>query len=601
MPRLHPDDMRALGSSLADQIERLAEIRDSAERYPDSGNLRTDFEAFLYRVGRDRRDRPLLPSPYASILASTLVYCYERRRHLAHMAPPGFGKSTIVRLFLVWLLGNNPTLATVINSAEEKIARRQVGLCRKIILSQAFRAIFPEVQPDLHRGQSKLAARLGPHQPAGSSSTGGDVQGWTVKEFFFRNVGQGVDPAMAADSVMPTTEARRTDVLYADDVMSLAVASSAALRERCIEAMLQTWIDGRLSEGRMAVVTHNCWSKLDLIHRLEPDVRFLQLRIGVESDCSSLFVRLMHAPADLPLVANPAKFRATPIEPRDGATHEFRLPLPEGRESVSREKLLELQRNQPGTFRLSRELKAVNPDDLMFPDWAARRVLPGTAAEIVGLRTANGRPDGLPVADDRDRMRLTFLAGLDLASLKRRGTALWFLAVHNADLTVYPLELHCGQFTDLELVDLIENAERRGIHCREIVIENNALQDRVIATISGVARQRQLSWWGRITPFLTGQAKSHPELGLPVLNTMLASGQFVWPDGESRLPGRQAWIDFETDMATLPRDLSVGPTPDKIMALWFPLTRLTRSAPPAPSLPAAAVTLDDDLDGLRGY
>ena len=51
---------------------------------------------------------------------------------------------------------------------------------------------------------------------------------------------------MEAVSAIPTAEARRVDILLADDIMTRAIAESEALPYPLCNAFFETWLEGGL-------------------------------------------------------------------------------------------------------------------------------------------------------------------------------------------------------------------------------------------------------------------------------------------------------------------------------------------------------------------
>lgn len=527
---------------------------------------REDFNKFRRHLLRDKKGKPLPDSPYAMLLSDTLVFAASIGKHVGHMAPQGLGKSTLMRALLVWRLGNDPTRATVVISAEQSPAARQVAMCRKLILASQFRHVFPDVIPDRNRKGFKKEKRE-------DGDDGGDTQGWRCEEFFFRNAVQSPDPAMSASAAVPKTEARRVNDLLADDLMSRTVAASAAMKKEMIEACNETWLYGRLSNGGWAMVTHNCWDSTDLLHTLKGDARFIHLWCGVDpaGDCERMFVWLAGAPKEFPLLANPKKYGARPIEAPIGWDHAFTIPLPPNRPEWAPEYLRAL-RDAPATsasFAQFHGLRAQEPEDLVFQGWANRAQIPGTAAGLARIGWHNGFPTATPL----DRMRLVFGGGLDLSGTGRRGIVLTLLARELNTHRAFPI-FH-RRYNDLEpvMADL-QTLWDNGVLFRKINVENNGVQSTILQFLSAWAKRAGVPWQHRLEGFLTGNQKGHPDQGLPGIDAMLRSGELVWPAKESQNkdnPNAGDWRQLEREMASTTREqvAKPGQTPDSIMSLWF--------------------------------
>ncbi len=538
---------------------------------------RNSFRSYLYTIGRNRKGGKLSPSPYSYMLADCLQYCWEKNKHLAHMTPPELGKSTTIRLFFTWILGKDPTLSTAIMSSDEDLSRGQVGVCRAICLNPGYSQIFPEVDPDIDKSKSG--------------------QGWAKGGFYFKNATQATDPTMASMPVVGMGTGQRLNCLYADDIISMTIAASPAVRDRYSKAAIER-VESRVGTNGIGIITHNCWHRDDLIHRLEQDQRFVQLRVGVSDDCESLFVRIKNAPPDFPVVADPGKYEceARNVE-EDGFDLEFRMPLPAGSEKYTAENLREIMNNQPVMFREQYRMIASDPDDLMFPAWPLRQSRQCTAAELLRLPVNDL---GEPMGNDMAAMRLRGYLGIDPAGKKRKGTALAYLAVDGGG-QIMPGILRLGRYTDHELAFIIQAIWESKLPITEILVEDNAVQSRIIDTLGSIARERNMPWWGRIVPFTTGTNKRDPVHGLPLLNTMIHNGQFLWPELESRQKDRQAWTALETALATTPKEI-VGGTSDILMATWFAAQRVGAASQFKSSYDGFSVSSGDDegsiMDGF---
>jgi hypothetical protein len=562
--------------------ERLIERAAKAEA---AKAARQSFAEFCMRVGRDESDRPLnMDSADLQVIVSVLEECYAQRRHVSIITPPGRGKSTLASLFFLWRIGHDQTLRTVVISGDESGAADRVALCRKTLLLPDYRDIFPSVRPDYERSRVRGARRMG--------RTIRDDQGWRRDGWFLRAAGQRKDPTMAAIAAVPDREDIRVDMLLADDIITEEIAQSAAKRQRVTNAFWNTWIEGRLANGGWCCYLQNIRSKQDLAHALRGDRRFASVWIGLNDDDRSMFVRIWNPPPRLSLLERPADFSATLLPasaaPIIGAPHaELTIPPPNHPEWTPDKLAL---KNPVAKKKLYR-LQASEAGDLMFPAWKDRAQQPCRAHELLGLTLRNG----LPYAESEALARLTFIGGLDLASLKRRGTVLWIVA-QDAARKIYPVELHVGKYSDLELVDLLEAIWRRGIRFKSVKVENNALQDRVSKTLEGEAQRRGLDWWGRLEAFHTGANKMHPEFGLPGINTMLHNKQIVWPAAEATSDSPRAgdWQTFEAAMADLPAALDRSATPDEIMAFWFAIENALRNAP-------GGDASDDMSEGVRDF
>lgn len=565
-----------------------------AERTAHIHDARTDANYFIAASGciLDEQGRPLPYSDYQGVYASTLQYCYSlpTKKHVAHMAPPGLGKSVLTRGFLCWAIGNNPALKTIVISAEVKLAARPVTRCRNVVGRGVYRVFFPDAIPDTSRERDKKNKIRDDE----FKDEGGKM-GWTMKDWFLVVPGsQSVDPTMSADAAIPTGEARRPDILVADDTMSRTICGSSVMMDEAIGAFHETWLNGRLSNNGWCVVNHNCWRSDDLLHRLRKDSRFVSLWIGVNDDNDRLFVRLWNPPPGLPVIRYPRRFHAVEVNPLDAADVEFEIPFPENRHEWEPAFVAARAKNDPESHRMLFQLKAQSVETVMFPNWPARRQPVAYPAQLIGCdETANHIPIMKPI----DLMRWTVVGGLDWSGRKRRGKALTLMARDSETRVVIPI-YHSRIKTDPNKpgrVQMVANELRMlwnlGIHWQLVNAEDNAIQGELNDSIRTLGFGED--WIHTIADYTTDGVKMDVRNGLPPIDVKIQMGGIVWPYGMAAV--NPDWSVLESEMATIQRELNPGETPDGPMTIWFCIRALDRlgnstDASEASAIPSEATT-----------
>jgi hypothetical protein len=520
---------------------------------------RTNLNAFVRNVIRDRGGKKLPVSSYQKILLATVDECRKHGKHFGHLAPPGIGKSTLIRSYLMDAIGKDQSLAICVISAELKIARRSVTLCRRIVQTPSYRAIYPKVIPDTTKDHKMRDAKMG----------------WTMGEWFlYRKHAQTADPTMSADSVTPKAEGRRPDILFADDIMSRRVAESSAERENIIAAFNETWLDGRLSEGGWAIVIHNSWSQRDLLHLLVNDERFCSLWVGVNDDCESLFCKLYNPPETLDVIRNPSEYNAIEVSSKGNAYYEYKIPLPQNRETWKSERLLKRKKAAPHIHRKLFELTVQAPEDCLFPHFASRSIVGRTPAEILGCESA---ADDIPIFSNILYGRYLIFGGFDWSGAKRRGKSLTFIAydiVRHTYLIVFHGRIKTGETGRMQtIVNTLDNIWNIGFHWQLINAEGNAIQDELNDAI--IAMGSKSRWVTTFLDFTTGANKMDPSIGLPYIDVLLEKGLLIIPSGMAKK--YPDWALLERNLETMCIE---GDSPDDVMSLWFAVRGLDRSKKP---------------------
>jgi len=131
--------------------------------------------------------------------------------------PRGHGKTNQMAGRVAWEIGRNPLVRVKIVGSSDDEATKTVTLIRKIVQSEEYRKVFPEIEPD-------------------SDSTWGNTS-FTVKRSRFMR-----DPTVESVSVFGRAGGR-SDILVADDICDLRNAvQQPAMREQVKEAWRTIWL-----------------------------------------------------------------------------------------------------------------------------------------------------------------------------------------------------------------------------------------------------------------------------------------------------------------------------------------------------------------------
>lgn len=524
---------------------------------------RNHFPAFLGFVGRDDKDGSLdMADPYTRLVAHVMPACKQAGRHLSHVSPPGLGKSTIARSFFVFEIGKDNQLRTVTISGDVTAACDSVSLCRQIVLSGAFKKIFPEARPDYQRTRDPAAIKK-----AGAER---DERGWRRDGWFLQAAGQRKDPTMAAVASIPQREDIRADMLLADDIVTEKIANSPADRRAVERAFWNTWLEGRLSNGGWCCYLQNMRVKGDLSHQLRDDPRFVSLWVGVTEDCEHLFVRVWNPPPEgtCEPFDNPEAFDLTEVEPDpiSKPAREFLMPLP-NRPSWTKEVLAA---RSPQAFRQLYRLLAFSPTDLVFPHFVAAHTGGTHPGAVLGFEYGGV----IPIIHPHRRQFIRIAAGLDWSSRKRRGKALTLLAEDSTG-TITPIVHRRIDGGIQAVIDIFDRLWNAGLWWEILMAESNAIQDELNDAMRILGKGRD--WIGTIKDYQTvAGAKLNAEHGLPAMDVEMETGKLVWPENAHLIS--EDWALLETEMAELTRVIASTPgqMPDGPMTVWFAYRGLRR-------------------------
>lgn len=530
-------------------IDRLIQSASSPVAFMFN-EARADFYKFVMAVGRDERGNQLTSDHYTNVFCRLLTECRNEGLHVSHVAPPGLGKSTLARLFLLWCIGRDHNLRTIIVSGDTTVSGNSVSLCRDIILTDNYKTVFPEVRPDVGKSGDK-------------------ARGWRQNEFFLTTEGEAqiADPTLAAVSMEPIAENRRVDIGLFDDYITRTVVHSPTLKAKGESVFFQTWLDGRMAHGGWMLFVSNCWTTEDLGHKLRADTRFCSFWVGLNADGTRIFLRLWNPPKNVEYLNEFPR-----VIPQMGADVEYELPLPNGRKAFTESAIAARIANSEATHRQLYQLIASGPGDRIMPNFVNRAKHDCTVTQLLQC----DEEGGLPKFNYLDRMRYALVAGIDLSGLGRQGTAFWVLAIDGSG-KVYPVEHDRGAWTVTQIVERIQQSWARGIQPIKIIVETNGIQELIMESIGKVAGSEGYEWARLLQSFVTGSNKWNPQLGLPGLDVDFEQGIVQWPARESsrmEFEHSAAWRIFETQGAQMTNDVARKSMPDGWMAYWFARTGL---------------------------
>lgn len=545
---------------------------------------RHDFATFVAEVGRDETGKPMQLDTYGKLTVAALSASLKAGRHFAQVSPPGLGKSTIARLFMLWRIGREPTLRTVATSGTLDGSETNVSLCRQILVTREFQSLFPEARPDYDRSMTTT-----------KNAMGKDTRGWRSDSWFLRAAGQRKDPTMASVACIPQREDMRVDLLLADDIVTEQIAGSAAKHKAVANAFWSTWIEGRLSNGGRCVYLQNLRRQGDLAFTVRNDRRFVSMWVGVTLDCSAMFVRLYNAPPEV----EAAVVAAGGDEIERVGPGEWHFALPPSRPKFNAEEFAAMN---PRSRRQLYHLEPGAPEDAVNPQFERYRregrLALGTPGASLGLVPA---APGLFLPPDLswDRLDLEVIGGLDWSSGKRRGKALTFVARHRTTRQAAPVFHERVKGSVSDLVDLLNRLWGCGLKWRMIVAEDNCLQEQ----LNEVLREKaQPAWRYTVKDFSTlPGAKLDVLNGLPMLGTTLETGALLWYADASTFSPDWALLDTELTDTTHEQVSSPGRTPDGLMSLWFAMRHLTQTASGGSKGPARAVAPTPAAGPLRRF
>lgn len=481
-------------------------------------------------IARDRTGADIAFDWLDALLLDFMQACHASKRHCSIIIPPELGKTTVARNYLLWWLGNNQTRHIITISATGGQAANMVMAIRSELLEEKFVSVFPDVKPDTDMQPGK--------------------KGFRQSEFWLKTATGDQDPTVQGLPVLTRRTGFRVDVLLADDIVSEQTCDGAlALKHE--SAFYGEWLSRAIGAG-WCIYLQNPRALGDLCHQLREKQTFASLWLAINDNVDGMTLNIYNAPDGW----KPKQAELTAIDtqyslPQPDATYSTPLPP---RSNYTRERLLSLEDLSRDAFNRLFRLKCSAPEDIVFQSWEERTRDPKSVCEAFGIGEYLGLPDFRRVGQG-----LTFVAGVDLSSRKRKGTVVTVYAIDKLHWHIVSCVAMSGNF--VRLMAHFDELWEAGIRPVAIEVEDNALQSMIV---DNLAEQDAKPWAAAIYGTTTGRNKFSDEVGVKSMDTDIKSGKLVFYDGETHGDMKHLGNVF----ASLTHDELYSTPPDSIMATW---------------------------------
>lgn len=422
------------------------------------------------------------------------------------VAPRGHGKTIQLVGKIVHSLGNNHDLRVkIIGSGDEK-AKEILGLVRDLIDTEHVKEVFPDLEIDSTRGDTRTA-------------------------FFLKRLIPQRDPSVEASGVLSAGAGGRADWLICDDVVDLKNSViNPAFREQVIKAVKETWFSLVAATGRITWIA-TPYHVADATYDLKNNSGDLWKIWWVPA------IRYEHIFDD---AGNPV------IDEDTQQQKVVKHILWPGK--WSEEKLNE-KAQELGTRAFSRQylLNAMSDEERTFPERCLEKSFDSSLADI---------------GEEIEPHWPTF-GGVDLATAlgkKNAWTVVVTLAKSPYSRRLYIKDIYRRRMPFSDTLTVLSEQHRQH-HWKLCYVENNGYQQAVIDAMEGVDRMIP------IEAFVTGVNKADEKIGLPGMNVAFEKAHFAIPAAKFPLAADES-TPLHVLMNEL-RTHPGGEFSDVIMALWF--------------------------------
>jgi hypothetical protein len=499
---------------------------------------RSDYNAFIELVVKD-------PDTGESVIQQEFHRVWQemisRYRWCLIGAPRGHGKTVQIVARCVWELGRNQNKRIKIIGSSDDKAKEILGLIREMIEDPLVKEIFPSLQVDATRGDTKGAF------------------------FVIRSIAQR-DPSVEASGWSSSGAGGRADILICDDVVDAKNAIiNPTMREQVKKVLKEVWFSLVANNGKVVWIC-TPYHQDDASHEFKRrSVDVEQVLLGeAETGKDAPWVRWWKPAIGYDLEfdndGNPIWTEA--IDPDTGGPRTDKLTGEVLYEQKRRktilwgsywtEEKLEERRAVLGERTFARQylLNAMSDEERTFSEASLEKSFDYSLANI-----GDGIEDSWPT-----------YAGVDLASaLSERGKYTVIVTLARNPQTrrlhfkrIWRQKVRFGQI--LKQIDLEFDAHR----WRKAYVESNGFQIAVEQATEDTPEYRHIPIEGFTT---TGFNKKDEQQGLPGMDVAFGKGLFAIPAKRFPLDG-----DDGSELALLMDELRSHPggeTSDIVMALWF--------------------------------
>jgi hypothetical protein len=367
---------------------------------------------------------------------------------------------------VVWELGHNTDLRIKIIGSSDDKAKEILGLIKDTINSSKVQEVFPNLQIDSDRGDTKGA-------------------------FFLKRHILQRDPSVEASGVLSTGAGGRADILICDDVVDLKNSViNPAMRDQVTNTIKETWFSLVAATGKIIWVA-TPYHVADATHNIKETGVFkvwLQPAITYEPHFDD------NGDPIIDLKTNQQKITKKILWPD-------KWP----------EKKLEERRKDVGERVFARQylLTAMSDEERTFPEYALEKSFDFTLADI-----------GEDIDDD-----WTTFGGIDLASAlgkKNAWTVIFTLAKNPHTNRLHIKEIFRRRMKFPEIMKAAIEQYRKH-DWRLCYVENNQFQQAVIDALEAADKTMP------VESFTTGVNKANEKVGLPAMSVDFEKNRFAVP------------------------------------------------------------------------
>lgn len=494
-----------------------------------------DFGYFASTILRGRDGSAFILRPYQKLWVEHFNYCLKNHKDIGLIAPFGTAKTTIMGIgATLWLIGKSPeSFAGAIVCIEEDEAKYRLSVLSNYIKdSYEYLSIFTELSP---------------------SKTTWSKSAITVEHTYKKR--RITDPTLVSSGIKSGAVSKRLNYILFDDIFGhkeVASEKELAIRENMLK---NDWASRVVAEGTQ-IYLGNIWKKGDISWNLLS-----------ESNKGTNNFAFCHTYVDTDSIKEEVRKKRRYIVGGEMVVHSPAFLNGYQKVSLDKDTLKEINKMKHGSIREDTFLInwfniQKDTGNLLFPN--VDKIINYSQDLSHFLPGKWDNDEYIVDIDEAKRQGWFFTCGVDLASEKRRGTALVVVGISPSKVKVI-VDYYLGAWTSPQTADMMKLIYRKW-KVDVFGVESVAYQASLIEWMA--RNMHEYEFADKIIPIFTNKYKLDIIQGLPILDVEFLNKGWVFP--AKKYESHSTFCDcvgcvFINQLVSA----TFSNQHDLVMALWF--------------------------------
>jgi hypothetical protein len=504
---------------------------------------------FIEKFMKDEKGNPIHNNVLHEIWHEHIQWCKDNGKYAGIIAPMGQGKTEniVVGLTCYYLAEDvNNRIKIVCNSGDN--AKKRVSSVKKYVEEDAdYRDLAPHVKPAYKTSHYDRKTNRITYSNA--------KEEWQKHQFSIERSSKSKDHSVEAWGVLSGGLGGRADIMLFDDIVDVGnTLLNPAEQPKVKQAFSGTWLS-RIEPGGFAMYVATPWTDTDNTAEVYDNPQWSFCHMSITEDLEHIEVKFKNINSTHPCYEHIAK------------SNSFLIPL-WGDKWDKAAIMVKMTSMTPADFARGYFCKPFSHKDLLFQHFDNCCDADQSVEEYI----AHIR---LRIMDDKDKIIVNFVTGVDLSSTKRPGNVIFTIAVVQDENIMIPVDIRMGKWSSPEVAEQIREVYQL-FRPMAIFVENNALQEAILQWMEREVKIYNLPPMP-LEGYMTGKQKSNPVMGVPGMEIELKNNMWRFCTKGLYVPNISttyqphevlcscAWCVWKREMKLYP----FSDTTDTIMAMWF--------------------------------